>query len=354
LQCSGSISSESDLASPARPFAASQTDRDFWSLIDAAAESTDDPRLFARYTSNEMEVAALVSLLERQRIRGGGYLGVGLEQNFSYIAAIRPSVAFILDISRRVFLQQLMFKGLFELAGGRVDFASLLFCRPKPLELGPASSIDEIWASYSSAPFAPDLCAHASARVLAHLTDFHRFPLSAADRMQLLAIHDAFGRHGPDISRLGRDTTDELTDGDATTLAGQRDGWRTFLSTENNFHVVRTLHVKNLIVPIVGDFAGPHAVRHIGEWLRQRDEPVTAFYVSNVEGYLFANQRQNAFYENVESLPLVPGSVFVRSYSFRKRNFRGLVRPLCPIPEFLTAARGARRFSYNSVLACRP
>ena len=69
---------------------------------------------------------------------------------------------------------------------------------------------------------------------------------------------------------------------------------------------------RNLIVPVVGDFAGPRALRAIGSYLRARGAVVTAFYVSNVEDYLRRNGVWAAFCANVASMPLDAASVFIR------------------------------------------
>ena len=47
-------------------------------------------------------------------MKGGVYVGVGPNQNFTYIAAIRPELAFIVDIRRQNLLEHLLFKVLTE------------------------------------------------------------------------------------------------------------------------------------------------------------------------------------------------------------------------------------------------
>ena len=61
---------------------------------------------------------------------------------------------------------------------------------------------------------------------------------------------------------------------------------RSYLATEEGFAFVKDLHARNLIVPVVGDFAGPNAIRRTGEYVRQHHASVEAFYGSNVEVYL--------------------------------------------------------------------
>jgi hypothetical protein len=68
---------------------------------------------------------------------------------------------------------------------------------------------------------------------------------------------------------------------------------------------------KNMIIPVVGDFGGPTAIRKIADYLRSHAASVTTFYVSNVESYLSATQLRS-FYRNVEALPTDASSMFIR------------------------------------------
>ena len=40
---------------------------------------------------------------------------------------------------------------------------------------------------------------------------------------------------------------------------------RSYLATEENFGVLKDLETRNLVVPLVGDFAGPKAIRSVGK-----------------------------------------------------------------------------------------
>jgi hypothetical protein len=77
---------------------------------------------------------------------------------------------------------------------------------------------------------------------------------------------------------------------------------------------VRRLAVEGRLVPIVGDFAGPRALKAVAKFAREQDEVVTAFYVSNVEFYLLRGGLFPSYVENVRALPLAPTSVFIRAY----------------------------------------
>ena len=72
-----------------------------------------------------------------------------------------------------------------------------------------------------------------------------------------------------------------------------------YLASEENFRFIKGLQEKNLIVPVVGNFAGPKALRSIGRYIRARGSVVNAFYVSNVEQYLFQDMLFEDFARNV-------------------------------------------------------
>jgi hypothetical protein len=87
-----------------------------------------------------------------------------------------------------------------------------------------------------------------------------------------------------------------------------------FLASEPTYRYVRDMHLRNMIVPVVGNFAGPKAIRAVGDYLRARNATVTAFYLSNVEQYLFQQGDDwRKWFDNVASLPLDSASTFIRS-----------------------------------------
>jgi hypothetical protein len=86
----------------------------------------------------------------------------------------------------------------------------------------------------------------------------------------------------------------------------------TYLGTEEKFAYIKDLENRNLIVPVVGNFSGPKAIRAIGTYLKSRGATVAAFYVSTVEPYLRRDGSLPAFCENVATLPMDDASVFIR------------------------------------------
>jgi len=330
------------------------SDADFWALVDSISEPGGFFRITDNFTSNEREIGQLYTMLRERGTSGGVYMGVGPEQNFTYISAIRPKMAFIVDIRRQAVMQHLMFKAIFEMAADRAEFISILFSRPRPAALDSTTSIQSIWEAYW--PVKSDSAAFLSnyARIVESLTRTHGFTFRPDEAAQMKWVYDNFFGWGPDISTRGGPGGggggNGTTFADLTGYSNDASGNpRSFLSSEENYAFVRDLHLRNLIVPVSGDFGGPKAIRAIGAWLQERGGVVSAFYVSNVEQYLFQDGKASAFYDNVATLPVNEASVFIRPYSLRRYGFS--VQSLCPIGPFIEAARAGQAPSNNAALA---
>lgn len=263
--------------------------------------------------SNEDSYLHAVSLLRKAGARGGTYIGVGPDQNFSYIAAVRPNVAFIVDIRRDNLLEHLLFKAMFGLARNRADYLALLFGRAVPPDTSGwgARSADSLLLWVERA--APD--AAGPARVFSQAAA-SGIPLSAGDSATIRRFHRAFIEAGPALrfNTFGRAPQPQYPDFRRLALERNREGRPAgFLANEANFRVVQDLQRRNLVVPVVGDFAGSHAFREIAAWMRAHAAPLSALYTSNVEFYLFRSGTFDAFAVNVTSLPRDARSVIVRS-----------------------------------------
>jgi hypothetical protein len=267
--------------------------------------------------SNEASYLHALGPIERLEVRGGAYLGVGPDQNFSYIARIRPAVAFVLDIRRDNLLEHLLFKAVFALGPTRIEYLALLFGRPPPAD--PAGwtgqGVEGLVAWVDSTPSDSLSRARARRAVDSAVTAFG-VPLSAEDRATIARFHQAFMGDGLDLrfETFGRAPAWYYPTYRALLLERDPAGRQaSYLARETDYSFLRRLQVRDRVIPVVGDFAGPHALRAIGEYLRARGEPVTAFYTSNVEYYLFRERTFARFAENVASLPRAPEAVLIRS-----------------------------------------
>jgi hypothetical protein len=291
-------------------------DQEFWRLIDTLSEPAGEFTLSDNVVSNEPHFAETARWL---RPGGGVYVGVGPEQNFSYIVGLRPSIAFIIDIRRENLDLHLLYKALFEVSTDRVDFVSRLFSRPRPANLGSSASVDDIFAAYEPVPASPELFSRTSALVRDRLVTARRFPLTPPDLAWIDRAFTAFYTNGPAIDYYGTRAADVVRPSyrelmTSKDLTGRH---RSFLATEAGFRFVKDLHERNRIIPIVGDFAGPTAFLRVGDYIRKHNDRVKAFYGSNVGVYL-TNQQSYAFCRNLTFLPASSTAWFIDSRGMRR------------------------------------
>src|SRR3954447_6439572 len=99
------------------------SDEEFWKLITDFSESGGYFRS-DNFVSNETTFQFVIPELKNTIKPGGVYMGVGPDQNFTYIVNLEPKISFILDIRRQNMLQHLMYKALLEMSVDRAEFVS--------------------------------------------------------------------------------------------------------------------------------------------------------------------------------------------------------------------------------------
>ncbi|MEP7336481.1 MAG: hypothetical protein ABI977_01840 [Acidobacteriota bacterium] len=276
------------------------------------------------FTSNETPYLHVVDKLKQLGATGGAYLGVGPEQNYTYIAKIRPRIAFLLDIRRQAIIQHLMYKAVFHLSPTRAQFISRLTSRPMPKDKPFAADapINDLVAYFSQALADEKDYAANLATIRKMIQEDFQFPLSEADQKMLEYVYSSFRDSGLSISyQMGQTggfgggyfpvLKDLILQTDLTGKLGN------YLASTDDYDFVRNLHRKNLIIPVVGNFAGKKALAAVGDYLRKNGYTVTAFYLSNVEQYLFQQEEFAGFAANVKKLPITDKSLFIRSASGR-------------------------------------
>ena len=279
------------------------------------------------FTSNESAYLYILEPLRQLGGTGGAYVGVGPEQNFTYIAKVRPQIAFIIDIRRQAILQHLMYKAVFQLAPDRAQFLSLLLSRPltafrngaKPP--GRDTPIDETLRYMAATPTSQEVFDANLARIEKTIQKGFHVPLTAKDRGDLSYVYRAFWRANLEISfRVGGSPYGQTRYGYAfptltdLILATDQQGRRgNFLARDEDYQFVRELQLQNRIIPVVGDFAGPKALATIGDYLRKNGYTLTLFYASNVEQFLFEGDVFKNFAANLRHMPINRKSLILRS-----------------------------------------
>ena len=266
--------------------------------------------------SNEKSYLQVIPALQQAGVSGGAYIGVGPDQNFSYIARIHPTIAFIVDVRRDNLLLHLLFKSLFAEAATRIEYVSLLFGRappPRPAEWTTAAAPQLV--AYVDGQPAMSATRALDARVDARLATFG-VPLSSQDRATIHGFHHRFIDAGLRLKfeSTGRSPRSYYPTYRDLLLETDRQGHRwNYLAAEEDFAFVRGLEQRDLVIPVVGNLSGPTALTAIARLMRARGDRLSAFYTSNVEFYLFGDGTFPRFMENLDRLPRGGHAVVIRS-----------------------------------------
>jgi len=320
------------------------SDKDFWAMVDGFSEPGGS---FAsdNIVSNEIAFQQVIPELLRTP-QEGAYIGVGPEQNFTYITALKPGMAFIIDIRRQNLLLHLMYKALVEVSADRADFMSRLFARPRPAGVGIDSTARALFNAFGAVPASEDL-AHSNLRAIVDCLKYtHGFPLSGDDERGIAEIYRSLYLGGPSVrGNFGGGSwipsyADLMVQ---TDVAGHE---HSYLASEENFRSLKEYEQNNLIVPLVGDFSGDHAIRSVARYLKEHDATVATFYTSNVEEYLFKGGSWGKFARNMSALPVGGRSTLIRTY-FTRSDLRTL---LDSMQGLLNAFMSGEIQTYNDVI----
>ena len=296
-------------------------DRTFWML---ASEFSEPGGTFRsdNLVSNETVFQYVIPTLQQTMGPVSAYIGVGPDQNFTYIASLEPRIAFIVDIRRQNMMLHLMYKALIELSPTREEFLSRLFSRPPP-NLSTQVTANALLDAYAHIEANPVAFERNRAEIFAWLTRHHGFSLSRSDLSGIDYVYRAFYSAGPELRySFGRNAGWQPfpTYRDLMVADDGQGVQRSYLASEELYATLRDLQERNLIIPIVGDFGGPKALRSVARYLDMHHSTVSVFYTSNVEQYLFrpvdpgGRDAWQRFYDNVAAMPISGQSTFIRAF----------------------------------------
>lgn len=307
--------------------------------------------------SNETSYQHALSGIEKGSAEGRIYLGVGPGQNFTYIAHLRPKAAFILDLRRDNLLFHLYWKELFERSSDRVDFLTRALARPLPEDVerpGEEADAADLVKLFVGLPADQKLYDEQFRSIFESLRS--RFPalVRAVDENSLRRLSRPFMTHGLNLrftshGRRPRPFYPNYAQLVLATDLQQRRGH--FLERREDFLFLKKMQEENRVIPLIGDFAGPHALKALGNYLDDRDLVVSAFYLSNVEFYLFINGVFEQYAENLSALPVDEKSVLIRTH-FGNAGVHPEARPghfvTCLLQSAASFVRQQRREPYSS------
>ncbi len=329
------------------------SDAEFWRMVTDFSEG-DGYFPSDNLVSNELTSQWVIPRLQASWTSGHVYLGVGPDQNFTYLAALKPSLAFIVDIRRDNLRLQLLYKALIEMSPTRAGFLSRLLSREAPVGLAVEVPVSELFTAFASVKPVEQRFSDTLVAVRERLQAQHGFVLAPADLAHLEYVLTAFYYAGPDLTyanagRSGRyPTYQELMT--ATDEGGTARG---YLASEAGYAALRDMQLRNLIIPIVGDFTGAKALPAVAVYLKARKAVVGAIYTSNVEQYLFQYGTWPQYYKNVEALPLDGSSTFIRSCfnTCATVPWSRSAQLLDPVGALIKDVAAGRLLSYHDLLA---
>lgn len=273
--------------------------------------------------SNETSYLHALDALREYQVQGGAYVGVGPDQNFSYMAEIRPALAFMIDVRRDNMLQHLLFRSLFQRSRNRMEFLAGLIGAVVPGDVNrwTGRPIEEILAVLDTARRTPRQFDRVSAVVL---SDAQRsgIALNQTDLATIQQFHREFHDLGLEIRYTSKNRPPRMGYPTLRQLILERDRrgqLGSYLATEERWRFVQEMQKTNRVLLVTGDLSGAHALREIGNYVRERGLTVTAFYTSNVEQYLFQFGTFPEFAANTLTLPFDSNAVIIRSYFARGR-----------------------------------
>jgi hypothetical protein len=301
--------------------------------------------------TNEDSFGRVAGELERLAPEAGVYLGVGPDQNLTYIARARPRLAFVVDFRRRNALLHLAHKALFAMAPDCASYLARLTARsPGPIPEDPTA--DQLVEAFSG----PEMDRGRLGRAIAEVADYlEALGVVGVDEWPELAkIQARLAGPGLDSRFLALPMYPTL--GHLIRSRDRSGRPAHFLARESWYRAVREAQLGGRVVPVVGDFAGSRALPALGGWLRARGLAVSVLYISDVEFFLLRNGRFAAYVENLGRLPWRDGAVLIRS------STREIVHPdrapgdssttiLRPVAPFLEAARAGRIRSVDDLFA---
>ena len=313
------------------------------------------------FISNETSYLHIIPELQRRVKPGFVYMGVGPDQNFSYIVHTKPALAIITDIRRQNMLEHLLYKALFELSSSRADYLAMLFSREKPKAVDSRTSLRDLLRAVRSAPASEQRFRSNLAAVRARLLEGQALKISDKDFEGIELVYRTLHDEGLDLrfESIGRNNASNYPTFESLLLQTDRSGREQgYLSSEELFQWMKTFQAENRLIPIVGNFAGSRAFKSVAGFLQKNGLQVSTFYTSNVEYYLFEGSQWRPYVANVRGLPITEDAVFIRAYFANAAGTHPQSVPghrsttlIQPIRDFLRDEAGGRLQSYWDVVA---
>ncbi len=321
---------------------ASKPGPDYRATLDRLSEPPTGPVSADNLMTNEDSIASVLDRVS-QLPGGTAYLGVGPDQNFSLIAAARPSVALILDYRTKNQHLHLLHKSLIEQSANRSAYLSRLWARSPVIDAAARGDAARLVAAYAAAPLKPDMLEESREAVRRSLLDMGF--RSETDLAEIARIQARLAGPGPDARFLALRMYPPIGRFIAMkTRSGRPGHW---LADDSLYMAMRQLQQADALLPVVADWAGSRAMPKTAAYLSKKRSKVGCVYVSDVEFFLFRAGSFDRYVANLVRLPIADEAVIVRT-STREIDHpermagNSSTTIVCSLPAFLEAARAGK------------
>lgn len=243
------------------------------------------------FVTNE---SAYNEVLARCRPAGGttgAYLGVGPDQNFTYIGAYRPRLAIVVDARMDNLIEHLMFKVIFERAEDPLQYLALLFGRSGSRSAGrpvPDGSPEALVEEFERLPSSNRTYGANRAWLRAELG--RRWPLTDEHHRRVDHLYAEFHRRQLDITNVDAATRANLNEipclRDIILARNSRGVNLHFLTDRERYRYVRRLQRADRVIPMLGNLTSTPSIDRVDAILRQAGERLATLYLSNVEEHV--------------------------------------------------------------------
>jgi hypothetical protein len=295
--------------------AQNETKSPFWNILKRLDDPPTGPSSADNLMTNEDSVASVVDEISKVVPKGQVYLGVGPDQNYSLMAHLEPSYGFILDYRKKNQLLHLLQKALVENSADRHAYLEHFWNRNLPELPLSLNDIEKEFKILAKQPQNELLVQSAKELVTQTMSKWNI--LNDKEFHEIATIQARLAGPGPDARFLALKMYPTL--GSLITMpsrSGQPSHW---LASDRTYAAIRKMQLSDQILPIVGDWAGPGAIRRLAEHLKMNQLQVGCIYISDVEFFLLRGGLFQKYLENLSALPRHPESKIIRT-STRELN----------------------------------
>ena len=291
-------------------------------LYSALIKDMSEPDGYYQYDNwitNERGYLNIINPLLKNNVKGGAYIGVGPNQNFTFIETIKPEIAFIVDIRQQMTMQHLAYKAMFELAETREEFLSLLLSKsiPGDRKLDKNPDVNDIVDLFYKINSDLNMQKNTTLKIIELLDKKYGFELSQKDKKYIRRMMKIFCLANLNIT-WNTNENNYLKKNKHVSLAEMLKGTDksgaqlNIFNSKEKYDYIRKMHLENKIIPITGDFAGDKAFNKISEFLLEKEMTVSALYASSVEWWLFKENKFIPWAKNLAKVPITSSSVIIR------------------------------------------